>query len=169
MKRGIVVVGLIFLAAALVFLNQGLKKSAVSDHDEDEQAQKTQQTQKAQKPLSTPGDPKAVLPPEETLGNTASAKHHIEVGWVYDEANQQKPETLTIPIQAIRDYVRRSGTSVSAEIVNQDIPMEDRSPAAQAVTGLGIRVDGRSLYGGNLSEVPIQEGMIIEQLNRATK
>jgi len=159
MKRGLVVAGLIFLAAALVFLNQGLKKSAVSDHEEHEEAQQTQQLP------SSPDNPTAVLLPEETIGNPATAKHHIEAGWVYNEANQMKPEMLTVPIHAIREFVNRSGASVSAEIVNLDVPVEDRSPTARAVTGLGMRVDGRPIYGANLSDVPVPEGTIIVRLN----
>lgn len=161
MKRGLVVAGLILLAAALVFLNQGLKKSAVPDHDEDQQAQQTQ------KLPSIPSDPNMVLTPEETVGNPATAKHHIEAGWVYDERNQQKLETLAIPIQAIRDYVKQSGGAMSAEIVNLDVPVEDRSPAAQAVTGLGIQVDGQSLFAGNLSNAPPSPEAVAGQLKGA--
>lgn len=145
MKRAFVAVGVIVLAAALVFLNQGLKKSAQPDHDDDEKAQ-----QQAQKPSTAPGDPTAPIPPEETLGDPATAKHHIQVGWVYDEANQLKPETLSVSLQMVREYVKHSG-NVSAEIVDMDVPAEDRSPAAQTVTALGIIVDGKSLYSGNVS------------------
>lgn len=160
MKRLLIVVGLIVLAAALVFLNQGLKKSAVPDKDEDQQAQQS----KAAAP-SVPADPAAVLAPEETVGDPASAKHHIEVGWVYNEANQRKLETLSTPLQTIRDYITHSGQSVSAEIVDLDVPVEDRSPAAQAVTHLGVRVDGISLFGGNMSDTPSSPTMIAGQLN----
>lgn len=163
MNRLLVIAGLIFLAAALVFLNQGVKKSAVSDHDEDEQAQKTQ------KPPSTPGDPAAVLPPEETVGDPATARHHIEAGWVYDEANQLKPETLTVPIQKIREYVSKSAGIASAEIVNLDVPVEDRTPAAQAVTALGVRVDGHPISTENLSRVPFPSDHLIEALQAPTK
>ncbi len=162
MKRLLIVVGLIVLAAALVFLNQGLKKSAVPDKDEDQQAQQS----KAAAP-SVPTDSAAVLPPEETVGDPAAAKHHIEVGWVYNEANQQKPEALSTPLQAIRDYITHSGESVSAEIVDLDVPVEDRSPAAQSVTSLGVRMDGRTLFGGNLSDTPSSSTMIAGQLNAA--
>ena len=58
-----------------------------------------------------------------------------------------------MPLQAIRDYVKQSGGTVSAEIVDLDVPVEDRTPAAQAVTSLGIRMDGHPLFGGNVSEL----------------
>ncbi len=150
MKRWLVFAGIIVLAAALVFFNQGLKKSAAPD--EDEQAPQTQ----TQKPAPAPAtvDPNSVLPPEETAGNPATAKHHIEVGWVYDEGSQLKPETLNDSIQAVRDFVRQSAGVASAEIVDLDVPREDRSPAARTVTNLGIKMDGQSLYSGNLSEMP---------------
>jgi len=146
MKRVLVVAGLVFLAVALVFLNQGLKKSAQPDHD-DEQAQ-----QQTQKPPAATADPRAALPPEETFGNPTTAKHHILVGWVYDEANQLKPETLSASLQMIREYVKHT-EGVSAEVVNMDIPTADRSPAAQTVTALGITVDGKPLYKGNVSNM----------------
>ncbi len=165
MNRSILIAGLIFLGAALVFFNQGIKKSAVSDHDEDAQTQQSQ----AQKPptKTTPVAPNAVLPPEDTVGDPATAKHHIEVGWVYDDENQSKPETLAVPIQAIRDYVGRSSGAVSAEIVNLDVPAADRSPAARAVTDLGVRVDGQYLYGGNLSGTPLSSEGIMSALDGA--
>lgn len=163
MKRGLLIAGLIFLAAALVFLNQGVKKSAVSDHDEDEQAQKTQQTQ------TPPTDPNTVPAPEEAIGDPATATHHIEAGWVYDEGNQQKPETLTVPIQKIREYVRKSAGIASAEIVNLDVPVEDRAPAARAVTALGVRVDGRPISTENLSSVPFPGDHLIEALEAPAK
>jgi len=163
MKRGFVAAGVIFLAAALVFLNQGLKKSAIPEHDDHEQAPQTQ------KLPSTPVDPKAVMPPEETDGDPATAKHHITVGWIYDEDNQQKPETLAVPIQAIRDYVKQSGGTVSAIIVDLDVPIEDRSPAAQGVTDLGLHVDDDYLYGGNLSSSPLPPDQIMRALDGAIK
>ncbi len=153
MKRLLVIVALVLLGGALVFLNQGVRRSALPDRDEDEQAQQAAATA-APKSDTAPTDLKGVLPPEETVGNPADAAHHIEVGWVYDEANQQKPETLNVPLQAIRDYINHSGGVAAAEIVNLDVPAEDRTPAAQAVTALGIRVDGKPLVTGNVSELP---------------
>lgn len=163
MKRGLLVVGLILLAVALVFLNQGLKKSAVPDRDEDEKAPEAQ----TQKLPSTPVDLKAALPPEETVGDPATAKHHIEVGWVYNAAYYQHSEALAVPIQAIRDFVKNNSGTVSAEIVDLDVPIEDRSPAARGVTALGIQVDGQTLYGGNLSAAPVSQETIFGALNGA--
>ena len=163
MKRGLVAAALIFLAAALVFLNQGLNKSAVPEHEEQEQSQQTPRQP------STPVDPNAILPPEETDGDPATAKHHIQVGWVYDADSQQRPETLAGPIQAIRDYVKQSGGTVSAEIVDLDVPLEDRSPAAQAVTDMGLHVDNQYMYGGNISSAPFPTDQIMHALDGAIK
>ena len=159
MKRGLLIVGLILLAAALVFLNQGLKKVAPSDHDEEEQAQQASQPQPP-----APGDPTTAPPPEEAVGDPA-AKHHITVGWMYDERSQQKPETLNAALQAIRNYVMHSRGAASAEIVDLDVPAEDRSAAARVVTVLGIQVDGRPLYSGSLSTMPGGPGIISGVLN----
>ena len=160
MKRVLIIAGLVFLAAALVFLNQGLKKSAVPDHDEEEQAQQS----KAPPPPPAPIDAKTVPSSEETVGDPKTARHHIEAGWVYDEGNQQKPETLTVALQEIREYVGKSGGIASAEIVNLDVPVEDRSPAARTVTELGIFVDGKPISTGNISSIPFPSDHLIEAL-----
>lgn len=164
MKRLLIIVGLILLGGALVFLNQGVRKSAMPDQDEDEQAQQAKAAA-AQSAPTTPIDPKAVLPAEETVGNPATAQRHIEAGWVYDEGNQRKPETLTVPIQTIHDLVNKSGGQVSAEIVDLDVPVEDRTPAAQTVTTLGVRVDGRSVSTDNLSSTPLPSNQVIAILS----
>lgn len=165
MKRVFLIVGLVLLGGALVFFNQGVKKSATPDHDEDGNAPQAQ----AQKSPSAPGASSAALPPEEAVGDPATATHHITVGWVYDEMNQQKPETLTVPIEMVRDLVGQSAGIASAEIVNLDIPVEDRSPAAQAVTELGVRVDGNPLSEGNLSETPFSRDRMISTLQEPVK
>lgn len=161
-KRMFLVVGVLCLGMILVFLNQGLKKSAAPDVDEDEQAQ---QSKAAKPPPPAPIDPKTVLAPEETVGDPAKARHHIQVGWMYDENNQKKPETLAVPLQTVRDYVQKSGGIASAEIVNLDIPIADRTPAAQAVTGLGISVDGHPVSRGNPSSTPFPSDQIIGALS----
>ena len=168
MKRLLVIVGLIFLGGALVFLNQGVRKSAVSDKDEDEQAQQAKAPATPKAPAA-PTDPNSVLPAEETVGDPAPARHHIQVGWVYDASNQQKPEVLTVPIQAIRDYVNRSGGMATAEIVDLDVPMEDRSPAARAVTDLGIRVDGRSILTPDISKMQFPPDEMAQMIEAAIR
>ena len=165
MKRLLIIVGLVLLGGALVFLNQGVRKSAVPDKDEDEQAQQSKATPET---AITPADPNSILPAEETVGDSPAVKHRIQVGWVYSEANQQKPETLTMPLQAVRDYVKQSGGTVSAEIVDLDVPVEDRTPAAQAVTSLGIRMDGHPIFGSNVSELPFPPSQLARILQGAT-
>ena len=60
-----------------------------------------------------------------------------------------------------------SGGSVSAEIVNTDVPASDRSPAAQAVAGNGVFVDGKPVVAGNLSATPPPQ--VIGAVQAATK
>lgn len=167
MKRLLVIAGLVVLTAALVFLNQGMKKTAVPDDDED---QKSQQSSAQKPPVSSaPNNVYAALPSEETIGDPATARHHLEVGWVYDENNQKKPETLTVPLQSLRDYIGHVGSSISAEFVNLDTPMEDRSPAARAVTELGIRLDQKPLSTGNISSAPLDQRRIMMALGKAAR
>ena len=166
-KRILLVVGVIFLGAILVFLNQGLKKSAAPDVDEDEQAQQSKAV--AVKTPPPPIDPKTVLAADETVGNPAKAIHRIQAGWVYDENNQKKPETLAIAIQRIHYYVEKSGGIASAEIVDLDVPAEDRTPAAQGVTKLGISVDGVPVSSGNLSGEPFPDESLLRALKEPPK
>lgn len=156
MNRFLVVAGLVILGTAVVFLGRGVNQNAVPEPGEDAPPK---QSQPKQSPPGTPpagaaGSPGTVThdPAEETVGDPATAKRHLLVGWVYDEANEAKPETLAAPLQAVRDYVGRGGGTVSAEIVDLDVPQEDRSPGAQAVTDLGVSLDGRALTDGNPSD-----------------
>jgi len=168
-KRILLVVGVIFLGAILVFLNQGLKKSAAPDVDEDEQAQQSKAAAAKTPPPPPPIDPKTVLAADETVGNPAKAIHRIQAGWVYNEDNQKKPETLAIAIQRIHYYVEKSGGIASAEIVDLDVPAEDRAPAAQGVTKLGISVDGVPVSSGNLSDEPFPDESLLMALKAPPK
>ena len=160
MNRLFVVAGLAILVAALVFLNQGIKKTGQPDTDDDAPPQQTaaQSAPAAKKPAALPPSiSPATLPAEQTLGNPATAKHHIVVGWSYNENNQKQPASLTTPLQAVQSYVAKSGGSASVVIVNTDVPASDRSPAAQAVTANGISVDGKPVITGDVSAAPPQK------------
>ena len=165
MNRLFVIGGLVILVVALVFINQGVNKAGQPDHDDDAPppAAKPAPAAPAVKvPAMTPSAASTELPAEQTIGNPATAKHKIVVGWSY--SGQQTPEA---PIKAIQDYAKQTGGSVSAEIVNTDVPASDRSPAAQAVTGNGVFVDGKPVVQGNLSATPPQQ--VIGAVQAATK
>ena len=164
MNRLLVIVGVALMIVALAFLNQGIHKIAPTEAEVDKQQQQLAQKQaeEAQKKNAPPDKPNApgnpsaaydALPSEETIGDPATAQHNIQVGWVYDEANQARPEILIEPLQIIRDYAKSSKGTISAEIVNLDVPAEDRSPAAQPVNDLGIAVDGNPVLAGSFSEM----------------
>lgn len=170
MNRLFVGAGLVILIIALVFINQGVKKSGTPDHDEDAPppAAKSAPAAPAVKvPGMTPPPTEAALPAEQTVGSPASARHKIVVGWSYNEANQQKPDTLAAPLRAVQDYAQKSGGSVSVEIVNTDVPVSDRSAAAQAVTGNGVFVDGKPVLSGDVSTKAPQQ--VIGAVQAATK
>ena len=168
MNRLFVGAGLVILIIALVFLNQGIKKSGLSDSDA-APPPSASTTPVAPPPQSAPSGPSApaALPAEQTVGSPATAKHHILVGWSYNEINQQKPETLSGPISAIQAYAKQTGGSVSAEIVNVDVPPADRSPAAQAVPGDGVFIDGKPAFKGDISTAPPPQ--IMGAIQAATK
>ncbi len=158
MNRLFVGAGLVILIVALVFINQGVKKAGLPDHDEDappKSAPAAPAAPAAKVPGMTPTG--AELPAEQTIGSPATAKHKVVVGWSYSAANQSKPEALAAPLKAIREYAQKSGGAVSVQIVNTDVPAADRSPGAPAVSGSGVFVDGKPVVSGDLSARPPQE------------
>jgi hypothetical protein len=172
MNRLYLIAGVLILIVALVFLSQGIKKASPTDEELQQQAQQdAQKVQKKAPPAPVPVKPaltaSSVLPAEEMVGNPATAQHHIQVGWIYDEADQKSPEILTGPLGVIRDYVNKSGGADSAEIVDLDVPTEDRPPAAQAVTDLGVSVDGNPVLPGNFSEMHVKAPDITKALDAA--
>ena len=166
MNRLFVIAGLVILVVALVFINRGINKAGQPDHDDDAPPPAAQPAP-AKTPAKLPATATSDLPAEQTVGSPATAKHKITVGWSYNEANQQKPDTLAGPIKAIQDYTQKTGGSVSAVIVNTDVPASDRSPAAQAVTGNGVFVDGKPVIKGDVSQTPPQQ--VLGAVQAATK
>ena len=169
MNRLFLMIGVGIAIVALLFLSQGIKKASPTDEDLQKLAQEAAQKNAPPTPPAAPAA-KAPLaagaqPSEESLGDSAKAKYHIAVGWVYDEANQAHPETLDAPLQVVRDYVAKSQGKISAEIVNIDVPTEDRSPAGQKVTGLGVYIDGRTVISDNPSSRPTNTAAITGQLS----
>ncbi len=155
MNRLFVGFALAVLIVALVFINQGVKKSGTPDHDEDAPPRTAAAAQKPAVKVPGMATTATDLPAEQTVGDPASAKHKIVVGWSYNEVNQQKPETLAAPLKAIRNYAQKTGSSVV--IVNTDVPVSDRSPAARSITKNGVFVDGKPVVSGDLSAKPAQE------------
>ena len=166
MNRLFVIAGLVILVIALVFINQGINKAGQPDHDDDAPPPAAQSAP-AKAPAKLPATATNDLPAEQMVGNPATAKHKIVVGWSYNEANQQKPDTLAGPIKPIQDYAQKTGGTVSAVIVNTDVPASDRSPAAQAVPGNGVFVDGKPVVKGDVSQVPPQQ--VLGTVQAATK
>ena len=169
MNRLFLMIGVGIAIVALLFLSQGIKKASPTDEDLQKQAQEAAQKNAPPTPPSAPPAkvPSAAdaQPPEESLGDPATAKYHIFVGWVYDEANQAHPESLETPLQVVRDFVAKSQGKLSAEIVNLDVPVEDRSPAAQKVTELGVNIEGHKIITENPSSRPTNSATITGELS----
>ncbi len=172
MNRLFVIAGLVILVVALVFINQGVNKAGQPDHDEDApppiaKSAPTTKVPATKVPGMTPAAGGDQLPAEQTVGDPATAKHKVVVGWSYNEASQQKPDTLAAPIKAVQEYAQKTGGTVSVEIVNTDVPVSDRSPAAQAVTKNGVFVDGKPVVSGDVSAAPPQK--VVGAVQAATK
>lgn len=164
MNRWFVISGLVILVLALGLLTQGVRKAAPTEAQAQQDAQAAQQAKAKQNPppLPNPPAPKASPaeapaaasgaagpPAEETVGDPVKARHHIEVGWIYEEGSAPNADKLNATLDEVRQLARKSGGSISAEIVDLDMPAEDRSPAAQGVTDLGVTVDGQTVSDGN--------------------
>lgn len=168
MNRLFVIAGLVILVIALIFLNQGIQKAGPPDSED---APPTAAAPAAKTPAAPPGpsapaSDTSALPAEQTLGNPATAKHHIQVGWSYSGSSRQKPETLRDPFRAVDAYVRQSG-NVSAEIVSVDVPAADRSPSARTIPGRGVYVDGKKVIDGDISTQSVSQ--IMKAVAAATK
>lgn len=139
MKRFAPLFAALLLVFALVFVKHNLDKAAPGEH-EDEQASTSQSTP-AKAPI--PAREETEFLPEEMIGS-GGAKYKITVGWVYNETNQPDPTALQDALGTVRQLAQRSDGAISAQIVNVDVPPEDRSPGAQAVTRVGVSVNGLS-------------------------
>lgn len=150
MKRFIPVLIVLLLIVALIFVNKGISKTAHPDDDDDDSSSQSSSSAKPATPAPTPASaPGAAtgdsLQSEQTVGNPATAKYKITVGWIYDEAMQPNPQALIAALQAVRDDAEHSNGAVSAEIVDLDVPASDLSPAAASVTDLGVMVNGKPI------------------------
>lgn len=165
MKRSIPIIAVVVLVILLVFVKSSLDKAVPSDHAED----KTQTSQKSSTPPSTASGLETELLPEEFIGS-AGAKYKFTIGWYYDEVNQPNPKPLQDALQAVKQTVMGSDGQASAEIVDVDVPVQDRSPAAQAVTEPGIALNGvmKSASSGNPGEGPLTALNIPHVMNALT-
>ncbi len=165
MKRWFLGAVLVILVAAFGFLSQGVHKSSLTEDQETQIAQDAQKAQDAKAkeaaakpvgatpPVSAAADasPDTTLPAEEVVGDPATAKHRIEVGWIYEDTDVVNSGNLKAALGEVRTFAQKSGGTVSAVMVDLDVPTEDRSPAAQNVVDLGVDLDGNSVYGQNPS------------------
>ncbi len=165
MKQWFLGAVVLILVAAFGLLSHGMYKSSLTEDQETQIAQDAQKAQDAkakeaaarQAAAAPPAPPAANASPdttllaEEVIGDPATAKHHIEVGWVYQDTDVVNSDKLGADLGEVRTFAQKSGGTVSAVLVDLDVPIEDRSPAAQGVVDLGVDVDGQSVYAQNPS------------------
>ncbi len=159
MKRWFLAAVLVVLVLAFGFLKQGVHKSSMTEEEQQQAAQEAQKAQADKAPAKKAAVPAAsaapspdALPAEQTIADPATAKHHITVGWVYENTDVVDTGKLKAAFGEVRAFVLQGGGASSVVIVDLDVPTEDRSPAGQAVTSLGVEVDGQSVYDQNPSE-----------------
>lgn len=153
MKRFAPLLGILVLIGLLALLNKDMNKNAGRDNDDappDPAAASPRPA--ATKITTTAQDP---LPSEITLGNAATAQYKVTVGWVYDRTNQPDPAALAQAIDTVKQGVAASGGRLSAEIVNLDMPPDELSPQAQAVTELGVAINDGPRVSGERDMAPL--------------
>ena len=90
-------------------------------------------------------------PPDETVGDPAKARHHIQIGWSYDEANQKNPAMLTGPIEAVQGLreEERRGHCFGGDRQSRRARLEIGPAAAKdRHHAPGVVVDGRTIADG---------------------
>ena len=102
--------------------------------------------------------------PEQTINDPAKAKYKITVGWVYDEKTMTDPQPLLQALQVVQKVAQASGGTVSAEIVDLDLPSSEVSPSAASVAGLGVAVNGVSI---GPSVIPGEDGLTADLLTKS--
>ena len=155
----------VIIVAVLVFglisLNSGMSKNAQPDHDDENQQQSQTDTTKktppppaaaAHMPQSTAPGSTVVAPNEVVLGDPAKAKYKITAGWSYDSANQADSSKLASSIAALQNVAKSSNGQVSVQIVDVDLPADQRSSATQGIQDVGISVNGKPVSADNLGE-----------------
>lgn len=152
MKRFAPILGILVLIGLLALLNKGMNKNAARDNDDAPAEPAAASPRPAAKITTTAQDP---LPSEITLGNAATAQYKVTMGWVYDRTNQPDPAALAQAIDAVKQGVAASGGRLSAEIVNLDVPPDELSPRAQAVTELGVAINDGPRVSVEGKEIPL--------------
>lgn len=152
MKRFAPILGILVLIGLLALLNKGMNKNGARDNDDAPAEPAAASPRPATKITTTAQDP---LPSEITLGNAATAQYKVTVGWVYDRTNQPDPAVVAQAIDAVKQGVAASGGRLSAEIVNLDVPPDELSPQAQAVTELGVAISDGPRVSVEGKEIPL--------------
>lgn len=132
------------LVVLLVFINQGMNRTA---HREGEEAPPPAKTAAEAAPTPAESSGPVDLPPEIIVNDPAKAKHKILLGWEYNAESQASPQKLSQAVQAIKSIAQNSGGRVSAVIVNVDVPPDERSVPARAISTSGIIFDGQPRSG----------------------
>jgi hypothetical protein len=165
MKRLIPLFIGILLIGVLALVNHSISKTAKPDNDDDDSQAQT--TTKTSPPKTVPVPPAALgsgLMPELTLNDPTKAKYKVTVGWVYDEKTMADPQPLMQAIQVVQKLAQASGGTISAEIVDLDLPASEVSPNAASVTGLGVAVNGVSV---GPSVIPGEDGLTADLLTKS--
>lgn len=92
----------------------------------------------------TPIGAKSDAPPDElTLGNPATAKTHVTIGYSIDETLQTNPKPLNDVITEAESW-QKSHPTASVQVVDVDIPPSERTAPSSSSVPVGVTVSGAS-------------------------
>lgn len=173
MKRGVapIAIGILILICLLAGLNMWQSRSTPTGDDDDQQSQQQSSnpaTQSANKPVANlTGDLVTSLLPEQTIGNPATAKTRITIGYIFDTQTQAHPEAASTIVDSVRGWVQQQGNAASLQLVCLDLPPDQLTDPADAKVPLGITIDGRQPPGfdKNPGEGSYTAQTVLKELN----
>lgn len=159
MKKGAapIAIGIVILICLLAGLNLWQSHSTPSSSDDDDQQTQQQTSQQASKSAPNPnatdpvahltGDLVTSLVPEQTIGNPATAKTRVTVGYTFDTATQTDPSKAAAIVGALQSWAQKQGSAASLQIVCVDLPPNQLTNPADASVPLGVTIDGKQPPG----------------------
>lgn len=140
MKRYLPLVFIAIIIVAITSLNNGIRKTAPKEHDDEETAQKQKDNKPAEAAPVTD-----LIPSELIINDPEKAATKATIGWIYDPKTMADPMALRMIAGAIQAWTTSTHGKTSLVMVNLDVPKDQRSPAARNVDQLGLTIDGTSV------------------------
>lgn len=113
-------------------------------------------------------DPSSVAPSNFDINDPQKATTKIVIGWIYDPANQAKPEDLIKLLIKTQAVAFSSGGSIAVTAADLDLPSQQLTPRERSIPGVGIWVNGKQSFKLSGKSVNLSGNLGSGQLNSAT-